>query len=109
MKVCIIQPGYSADYSLSDLYFQKELELLDQCDETMDIIVMPESCDIPCLATTKEDSEKSVEKYNEAILKKANKEILRAHMKGCVKEAFACENEDEKIDELINLIDKFSK
>ena len=45
----------------------------------------------------------------EAILKKANKEILRAHMKGCVKAAFECENEDEKIDELINLIDKFSK
>ena len=42
----------------------------------------------------------------DAILRKANKEILRAHMKGCVQAAFESENGDEKIDELIELIDK---
>jgi len=77
MKICIIQPEYSSDYSLSDKYFQKELELLDQCDESMDIIVMPESCDIPCYAATKAESEKSVEKYNETILKKASETAKR--------------------------------
>lgn len=46
----------------------------------------------------------------EAILKKANKEIIRAHMQSCVKEAFDSNNNpDEKIDEIINIIDKLSK
>ena len=52
MKVCIIQPPYSTDFARSDEYFQIELDLMDQCDESMDLIVMPESCDIPCLAKT---------------------------------------------------------
>ena len=56
MKVCIIQPPYSFDYSESDVHFKRELELLDNCDETADIIVIPESCDIPCLAKTKEEA-----------------------------------------------------
>ncbi len=45
----------------------------------------------------------------EAILKKVNREILRAHMKCCVKDAFERGNEDEKVDELVNLIEKMSK
>lgn len=46
----------------------------------------------------------------EAILKKANKEIIRAHMCSCVKEAFESNDKpDEKIDEIINIIDKLSK
>ena len=44
----------------------------------------------------------------EAILRRANKEIIRAHMKGCVADAIASENGDEKIDELMNILDKFS-
>ena len=42
----------------------------------------------------------------EAILKKANKELLRAHMKCCAKEALQTAQEDKKIDELIDIIDK---
>ncbi len=46
----------------------------------------------------------------EAILKKANKEIIKAHMHSCVKEAFNNNNNtDEKIEEIINIIDKLSK
>ena len=45
----------------------------------------------------------------EAILRKANREILTAHMKSCVKEAFEKGNEDEKINELVELIEKMSK
>ncbi len=45
----------------------------------------------------------------EAVIRKTNKEILRAHMKGCISEALAEDNGDEKIDELIELIDKFGK
>lgn len=45
----------------------------------------------------------------QSILKKANNEILRAHMHMCVKEAFENGSEDEKIDEIISLINKVSK
>jgi DNA-binding FrmR family transcriptional regulator len=42
----------------------------------------------------------------DAILRKANKEILRAHMKSCVKSALEQGDEDKKIDELIDMIDR---
>ena len=45
----------------------------------------------------------------QSILRKASNEILKAHMHICVKEAFEEGNEDEKIDEIISLINKFSK
>ena len=45
----------------------------------------------------------------EAVLHRANKEIIRAHMKGCVADAIANENGDEKIDELMDILDKFSR
>lgn len=41
-----------------------------------------------------------------AVLRKANKEVLSAHMKSCVAEALNSENSDDKIDELISFIDK---
>ncbi len=45
----------------------------------------------------------------EAVLKKANREIIRAHMESCVKEAFAKGDEkhaEEKIEELVGIISK---
>ena len=55
MKVCIIQPPYSTDYSKIDEYFNWQLDALAKCDKSMDIIVLPESCDVPCLAKKQED------------------------------------------------------
>ncbi|MBO5454874.1 MAG: hypothetical protein J6A69_13060 [Clostridia bacterium] len=79
MKVCTIQPKYSVDYSKSDEYFEMELELLRSCDDSMDIIVMPESTDIPCHAKTKEENDLSVKKYNERILNEASATAKRCH------------------------------
>lgn len=45
----------------------------------------------------------------EAILRKANKEIIHAHLGCCVKEAFEQGNEDEKIEEIMAVIEKLSK
>lgn len=45
----------------------------------------------------------------QAILNKANKEIISEHMKCCVKNAIGQDTADEKINELISLIDKLSK
>ena len=79
MKVCIIQPPYSGDYEQSQACFEKMLELMDQCDDTMDVIVLPESCDVPSLAKTKEQSEASTEKYNEIMVQKARELAKRCH------------------------------
>ena len=45
----------------------------------------------------------------ESILKKANHEIIKAHMQSCVRQAFEDGTADEKIDEIITLIDKMSR
>ena len=45
----------------------------------------------------------------DAILRKANKEVLLAHMKGCVKEAFQTGNGDQKIEEFVEMLDKMTK
>jgi CsoR family transcriptional regulator, copper-sensing transcriptional repressor len=45
----------------------------------------------------------------QSILRKANKEIIKAHMEVCVKEAFVEGNEIQKIEEVISLIDKITK
>ncbi|MBR5539605.1 MAG: hypothetical protein IKU61_06870 [Clostridia bacterium] len=71
MKVCVIQPPYSFNYEDTEKCFKKQLELMDACDDSLDIIVLPEACDIPSLAKTKEQSEASEEKYNKIFLEKA--------------------------------------
>ncbi len=42
----------------------------------------------------------------QSLLRKANNEILKSHMKCCIKEAFETGQGEEKIDEVINIIDK---
>lgn len=44
-----------------------------------------------------------------SIINKVNVEILKAHMKSCVKEAFIEGNEDEKIEEILKIIQKMEK
>lgn len=45
----------------------------------------------------------------QAILQKVNNEVIHAHLKSCVKDSFVEGNEDEKIEEIVKLLDKLSK
>lgn len=45
----------------------------------------------------------------EAILNRANKEILTAHLKSCVKNAKTDKEREEKIDELVSMLGKILK
>lgn len=45
----------------------------------------------------------------EAVLRRANREVLRAHMEGCLKTAAHDGNADEKIDELIAVLERLMK
>lgn len=44
-----------------------------------------------------------------AIINKANKEVLTAHLKGCVKNATTEDEKEEKIDEIVSLLGKIMK
>ena len=45
----------------------------------------------------------------QAILKKANRQILRAHLAHCVTDAVEAQNATEKINEMVDLFDKMTK
>ena len=45
----------------------------------------------------------------QAVLRKATREILRAHMAACVTDAVTAEDAAAKIDELVTLFDKMTK
>ncbi len=68
MKACIIQSEYSADLTRSDELFEKKIRLLDECDDTLDIIVLPEYSDVPCVTNTLEDTLFYHNKYIDVLL-----------------------------------------
>ncbi|MBN2852114.1 MAG: metal-sensing transcriptional repressor [Clostridia bacterium] len=43
------------------------------------------------------------------LLNKANSKILRQHMNHCMKEAFLKGNGEQKVDEVMMILDKFTK
>ncbi|MBQ5754222.1 MAG: metal-sensing transcriptional repressor [Oscillospiraceae bacterium] len=45
----------------------------------------------------------------EAVLRRASREVLRAHMAACVTEAVTSGNAEEKINELTELFDRMTK
>lgn len=45
----------------------------------------------------------------ESILRRANKEVLHAHITHCVKEAVEQNDTDEKLNEVISVLDKLLK
>lgn len=45
----------------------------------------------------------------EAMLKKANREIIKGHMEGCIKEALEGDDGDKKIEEFLQTLDKLMK
>ena len=79
MNVCVVQPEYSTDYSKSDIYFNKEIELFDQCDSSMDIIVFPENTDIPCRTTNTDEHFSCTKRYTAKILEKASETAKRCN------------------------------
>lgn len=46
MKVCVAQPYYSFDEKDLKQCFDGLISLLEQCDESMDVIVLPEYSDV---------------------------------------------------------------
>lgn len=45
----------------------------------------------------------------QAILRNVNKEVLHAHLNGCVEEAFEKGDQHKKIEEILEIMDKLAK
>ena len=84
MKACIIQPPYSRDLSYSDEYFDYKMQLLSQCNETLDLIVLPEYSDVPCATATKEETFYYHKKYINVLLDKCIETAKRCGAIVCV-------------------------
>ena len=77
MKVCVLQPRYSFNGEDADECFEGLLELLEQCDDSMDIIVLPEYSDVLADVQGKAGYYDTVNKYNTLILEKAKSTAKR--------------------------------
>ena len=79
MKACVIQPPYSRDTKQSEEFFGYKLDMLDKCDDTMDIIVLPEYSDVPCATETLEETLFYHKKYIDILLAKCIETAKRCH------------------------------
>ena len=70
MKAILIQPPYSADPSRADELFEYKLAELDKCGPDADVVVLPEYCDVPCAASTREETLKFHDEYFDRLMKK---------------------------------------
>ncbi len=68
MKACVMQPPYSMNLSDADRLFEWKLDMLRLCDESMDIIVLPEYSDTPCKTDTWEETYDCYKKYSAPLL-----------------------------------------
>ncbi len=113
MKACVIQPPFSTDYARSDELFRWEMEALDRCDDSMDLIVMPEGSDAPCLTSSEAERAESFRRYNGPILKKAAETARRCGAVLCInavsKEETGCRNTTYAFNREGELVGKYYK
>lgn len=79
MKAYIIQPPYSMDYGKIEENFNVELALLDKCDDSADIIILPEYSDVLAATPTGKDFIAAMEKYGPTIEKKVKETARRCN------------------------------
>lgn len=79
MKACIIQPCYSFDEKDLKECFDGMISLLEQCDESMDLIVLPEYSDVLADVKGKNGFYNAVGQYNAILLQKASETAKRCH------------------------------
>ena len=77
MKACVVQPHYSFDERDVEACFEDLLALLDKCDESMDIIVLPEYSDAPADVQGKKGFYGAFDRYNKILLQKAQETAKR--------------------------------
>ncbi len=79
MKVRIIQPAYTFNTEDLQKNFDGMIALMEECNEPLDIIVMPEYCDIPAAQKGKKAYLASIERFNAPFMEKAIEMAKRCH------------------------------
>jgi len=79
MKACVIQPPYSRDLSRADELFAFKMQMLDACDDSLDIIVLPEYSDVPCATKDWEETFACHERYIAPLLDKCAQTAKRCN------------------------------
>ncbi|MBO6249358.1 MAG: hypothetical protein J6N54_11150 [Bacteroidales bacterium] len=69
MKARVIQQPFSLDRQGLDACFEWTMDELRKCDESLDIIVLPEFCEVPGNTTSREDFLETSRRNGPAILK----------------------------------------
>ena len=76
MKISVIQPHYSMNEERLDECFDEILSLLDKCDDSLDLIVLPEYSDVPA-GVSSDGFVAAIEKNNARLLSKAKETAKR--------------------------------
>ena len=77
MKVSVIQPPYSHDLSEAESLFAYKMQCLDALEGPMDLVVLPEYSDVPCVTATREDTLALHEKFIVPLLEKCEQTARR--------------------------------
>ena len=68
LKACVFQPPYALDVADIDATMQWEFDQLSRCDESLDLIVLPEASDRQARVRNREDIDAAVKKYHAPLL-----------------------------------------
>lgn len=113
MKVCVFQPHYSFDEHDLKTCFEDLLTLMDQCDESMDLIVLPEYSDAPADVKGKDGFYNAVKQYNAILLQRACETAKRCHALVFVNAGYETEdgirNTTHAIDRNGNVVGRYFK
>ena len=113
MKVCVIQPHYSFDERDVDKCFNDMLSLLDECDESLDLIVLPEYSDALADVQGKKGFYDAVDKYNDILINKVRETAKRCNSLAFVnagyKTADGVRNTTHAIDREGNIVGRYFK
>lgn len=77
MKVSVVQPFYSLNKEDTEDCFQGFLSLFSKCDESSDIIVLPEYCDIPAAQDSCDAFHASIKERNHIVREEVRKLAIR--------------------------------
>ena len=91
MKVCVIQPPYSFDPADAGKCFSGLMELLDKCDESLDLIVLPEYSDALADVQGKAGLYGAYEEFNSVLMERARETAKRCSALVFVNCGYMCE------------------
>jgi len=84
MKVCVLQPRYSYEECEIGKNFEALLKMTEECDESMDLIVLPEYSDIPADTKNNRLFFEEIDRNNPVLMAQAANTAKRCHAIVCV-------------------------